>query len=102
MANNIGRNNESHVNIKPQDEWQVEEGFRSPDSASIVIRLRSLTPSAINPHGVLYLNLDSFQKLVELQKAITDFVKHQRPIVREHQREQKRLAKEFDKKQGLS
>ena len=100
MANNIGRNNESHINIKSQDEWHVDEGFSSPDSASIVIKLRSLSPSAINPHGVLYINLDSFQKLVELQKAINDFVKHQRPIVREHQREQKMLTKEFDKEHG--
>ncbi len=100
MAKNIGRSNESHVNIKGQDELHVEEGFGSPDSASIVIRLQSLSPSPINPHGVLYINLNSFQKLVELQKAINDFVKHQRPVVREYQREQKRLTKEFDKKNG--
>ena len=100
MSNNIGRSNDSNVKIKTQDEFYVDEGFSPPNSATIVIKLRSLSPSAINSHGVLYINLESIEKLIELQKAINDFVKHQRPIVREHRREQKRLEKEFDKKHG--
>lgn len=99
MVENIGRNNESRLNIKSQDEWFVEVGNKSPDSASLVIRLRLTTPG-FNPEGVLYINMESLQKLEELKKSIQEFLKHQKPILKEYRRAQKLAEREFKKVYG--